>query len=143
MSFGPRIPQDQSAYMPASARHLNSRVWKRCLLEKGSFQKSPFSRDSRDSREFRDSREPPPVPGTVESKGESDHLLEILDNLEILENLEIPPFTETPFRDDPFSVPETRAEMNGDAFAMKAPTPKQCSKSCHPERDTACQRKCS
>ena len=28
-------------------------------LEKGSFQKGPFSRDSRESRDFRDSREPP------------------------------------------------------------------------------------
>ena len=28
---------------------------KRCLLEKGSFQKSPFSRDSRDFRDFRES----------------------------------------------------------------------------------------
>ena len=32
---------------------------KRGLLEKGSFQKSPFSRDSRELRDSRDSREPP------------------------------------------------------------------------------------
>ena len=32
---------------------------KRGLLEKGSFQKSPFSRDSREFRDFRDSRAPP------------------------------------------------------------------------------------
>ena len=32
---------------------------KRCLLEKGSFQKSPFSRDSREFRDSRVSREPP------------------------------------------------------------------------------------
>ena len=30
-------------------------------------------------------------PQTVESKGEPDHFLEILENLEILEILEIPP----------------------------------------------------
>ena len=36
--------------------HLVVGSGKRGLLEKGSFQKSPFSRDS---REFRDSREPP------------------------------------------------------------------------------------
>ena len=51
------------------------------LLDKGSFQKSPFSRDSRVSR---DSREPQ----TVENKGDSDHFLEILEIFEILENLE-------------------------------------------------------
>ena len=33
---------------------------KRCLLEKGSFQKCPMSRDSEDIRESRDSRDPPP-----------------------------------------------------------------------------------
>ena len=32
---------------------------KRALLEKGSFQKSPFSRDSGEFRDSRDSREPP------------------------------------------------------------------------------------
>ena len=61
------------------------------LLEKWSFQKS------RDSRAFRDSREPP----TVENKGESDHCLDILENLEILEILEIPPRGDL-FRNDPF-----------------------------------------
>ena len=48
---------------------------KRGLLEKGSFQKSPFSRDS---REFRDSRDLE-NPQTVENKGESDNFLEILE----------------------------------------------------------------
>ena len=57
---------------------------KRGLLEKGSFQKSPFSRDC---REFRDSGVPE-NPQTVEKKGDSDHVLE---NLEILEILEISP----------------------------------------------------
>ena len=57
---------------------------KRGLLEKGSFQKSPLSRDS---REFRDSRVLE-NPQTVEKKGDSDHFVEILENLEILE---IPP----------------------------------------------------
>ena len=37
----------------------SSRVRKKGLLEKGSFQKSPFSRDSREFRDSRDSREPP------------------------------------------------------------------------------------
>ena len=60
---------------------------KRGLLEKGSFQRSPFSRDSREFRDSRDFREPQ----TLENKGESDHFLEILENLEILEILEIPP----------------------------------------------------
>ena len=63
------------------------RFGKRGLLEKGSFQKGPFSRDSREFRDSRDSRDPQ----TVENKGESDHFLEILENLEILEILEIPP----------------------------------------------------
>ena len=60
------------------------------FLEKGSFQKSPFSRDSRD---FRESREPQ----TVENKGESDHFLEVLENLEILETP-----VKDPFHNDPF-----------------------------------------
>ena len=64
---------------------------KRGLLEKGSFQRSPFSRDSSEFRESRDFREPQ----TLENKGESDHFLEILENLEILDSnleiLEIPP----------------------------------------------------
>ena len=34
-------------------------IGKRGLLEKGSFQKSPFSRDSREIRDSRDSRESP------------------------------------------------------------------------------------
>ena len=34
---------------------------RRGLLEKGSFQKSPLSRDSREFRDSRNSREPPPV----------------------------------------------------------------------------------
>ena len=56
---------------------FNSQVGfgKRGLLEKGSFQRSPFSRDAQ----------------TLENTGESDHFLEILENLEILEILEIPP----------------------------------------------------
>ena len=37
----------------------------------------------------------------MENKGESDHLLEILENLEFLEILEIPPVKD-PFRSDPF-----------------------------------------
>ena len=51
----------------------------RGLLEKGSFQKGPLCRDS---REFLEN------PQTVENKAEPDPFLEILENLEILE---IPP----------------------------------------------------
>ena len=73
---------------PSAGHCLDSHgfIWfgKRGLLEKGSFQKNPFSRDS---REFRDSREPQ----TVENKGEADYFLEILENPEILEIPEIPP----------------------------------------------------
>ena len=47
-------------------------VWKRFF-----FQKSPFSRDSREFGDSRDSGEPQ----TVENKGESDHLLEVPENL--------------------------------------------------------------
>ena len=61
---------------------------KRGLLEKGSFQKNPVSRGSREFRDSRDFREPPDC---GENKGESDHTLETLENLEILEILEIPP----------------------------------------------------
>ena len=53
---------------------------KRGLLEKGSFEKSSCSRDSREFRDSRDSRQPPNC-----GKQESDHFLEILDDLEILE----------------------------------------------------------
>ena len=60
---------------------------KRGLLEKGSFQKSPFSRDSREFRDSRDFGEPP----DCGNKGKSDHFLETLENLEILEILEIRP----------------------------------------------------
>ena len=58
------------------------------VWERGSFQKSPVSRDS---REFRDSRHLSEIlenSQTLENKGESDHFLEILENLDILE---IPP----------------------------------------------------
>ena len=69
------------------AGYPGGRVRKRGLLEKGSFQKSPFSRDSRELEilEFLENSQ------TVEKKGDSDHFLEILENLEILEILEISP----------------------------------------------------
>ena len=68
---------------------------KRGLLEKGSFQKSPFSREFREFRDSRDSREPP------DCGNHPGHFLEILENLEILEILEIPP-ARRPVRNDPF-----------------------------------------
>ena len=55
---------------------------------RGSFQKRPSSRDSRD---YLKSLEILESPRTVEKKGESDHFPEILENLEILEITEIPP----------------------------------------------------
>ena len=55
----------------------------RGLLEKGSFQKSPFSRDFREFRDSRDLENPQTV--------ESEHSLEILENLEIWEIPEILP----------------------------------------------------
>ena len=64
-----------------------TRVGERGLLEKGSFQKNPSSRDFREFRDSRDSKESQ----TVENERKSDHFLEILDNSEILEILEIPP----------------------------------------------------
>ena len=54
------------------------RIGKRGLLEKGSLQKGPFSRDS---TEFRDPLEILESSQRVENKGESDHSLEILENL--------------------------------------------------------------
>ena len=59
--------------------------WKRGLLEKGSFQKSPFSRDS---REFRDSREPPDRGKQRRIRPFSRDSREFRETLEILE---IPP----------------------------------------------------
>ena len=53
-------------------------------MEKGSFQKSPFS-------EILENLEILENPQTVENKGEADYFLQILENLEILEILEIPP----------------------------------------------------
>ena len=68
---------------PLGVRPTKVGFGERGLLEKGSFQKSPFSRDSREFRDSRDFREPQ----TVENKRESDHFLEILENLETLEIL--------------------------------------------------------
>ena len=58
---------------------------KKGLLEKGSFQKSPFSRDL-ENPEILEILE---NPQTVENLGEADHFPEILETLEILEILEI------------------------------------------------------
>ena len=60
---------------------LNVGIGKRGLLEKGSFQKNPFSRDP---REFRDSREP-------QECGKQKGIRPFSRELEILEILEIPP----------------------------------------------------
>ena len=68
-----------------SSRRLTSE--KGGLLEKGSFQRSPFLDilENLEILEFLENRQ------TVEKKGENDHFLEILENLEILEIVEIPP----------------------------------------------------
>ena len=58
-------------------------------LGKGSFQRSPFSRDA--TLENSEILEIVKNPQIVENKGESDYFLEALENLEILEPLEIPP----------------------------------------------------
>ena len=66
---------------------------KRGLLEKGSFQKSPFSRDFREFRDSRVFREPP----DCGKQGDSDRFLEIVENLEILEISTVKrPFVMTP-----------------------------------------------
>ena len=56
-----------------SYKAISRKRAERGLLEKGSFQKSPCSREFRDSRDPRE----PPVCG---KKGQSDHFLEILEN---------------------------------------------------------------
>ena len=55
----------------------------------------------------------------MESKGEPDHFLEILENLEILEILEIPSSEETPFVMTPFSCPgyETKNGQDWRSFS--------------------------
>ena len=79
-----------------SDKRYRHRVRKRGLLEKGSFQKTPFSR-----LHFLEILENLEIlvilenPQTVENK-------EILENLEILEILETPQWKD-PFRNDPFS----------------------------------------
>ena len=69
--------------MEGTEHHFGPFFWfgKRGLLEKGSFQKSPFL----EILEILEN------PQSVENKGESDHFLEALENLEILEILEISP----------------------------------------------------
>ena len=62
-------------------------IGKRGLLEKGSFQESPCLEILEHSEILEILR----GSHSVESKGESDHLPEILEKLEILEILEIPP----------------------------------------------------
>ena len=66
---------------------------KRGLLEKGSFQKCPFSRDSREVRD--------------------DHFLEILENLEILEILKISP-AKRPLSQWPLFPVPNMADPHGD-----------------------------
>ena len=73
-------------------------------MEKGSFQKNPFSRDSKEFRESRDSRELPDCGKQSPCcKGEPDLVLELLENLEILE---IPPAQRPLFVMTPFSGPD-------------------------------------
>ena len=105
---GSGLPQDLSwrtmyFRVPSFAKSLLG-FEKRGLLEKGSFHKSPFSRDSREFRDSRDFREPP---DSGKNKGESDHFVEILEILR--EILEIPSSEKTVFVVTPFAVPELHA----------------------------------
>ena len=77
-----------------ATKTLLSGLEKGVFLEKGSFQKSSFSRDSREYRDSRVSRKHPDCGKQIGS----DHFQE---NLEILDILEIPPVKD-PFRSDPF-----------------------------------------
>ena len=75
---------------------------KRALLEKGSFQKSPFSRDL-ENLEILEILE---NPQTVENKEESDHFLEIPENLETFRDSRDSSNEKTPFVMAPFSGPD-------------------------------------
>ena len=83
-------------FAPPHITALMSGLEKGGLLEKGSFQKSQFSRDS---REFRSKILENPQ--TLENKGESDHFLEILDFRHFRDSRdsssEKTPFVMTPF----------------------------------------------
>ena len=84
-----RCPQNHVVFKPEDARSPCDQkslvgFGRRGPLEKESFQKSLFSREFRDSRV---SREPP----NCGKKWDSDHFLEILENMEILKILEIAP----------------------------------------------------
>ena len=74
-------------------------------MEKGSFQKIHSLLESSDSR---DSKESP----DCGNKGESNHFLEILENLEILESFERYSPVKDPFRNDPFSGPESHVYLS-------------------------------
>ena len=75
-------------------------IGKRGLLEKGPFQKHPFSRDSREVGVSRDA----PDCGKQRRIRPS---LEILENFKTLQILEIPP-VKRPFRSGPFPVPKKK-----------------------------------
>ena len=77
---------------------------KRGLLEKGSFQKSPFSRDSREFRDSRDFREPPDCGKQRTSRPSSRDSREFRDSRDSSSE-------KTPFVMTPFSGPEHR--VNG------------------------------
>ena len=58
----------------------------------------------------------------MESKGESDHLLESQENLEILETLEIPTCEKTPFRrNDPCAAPDNCIPITGGSRIAMTP----------------------
>ena len=85
-----------------------SRVRKEGSFGKGVFSESPFSRDSREFGDSRDSREPP----DCGNKGDSDHFLEILENLEISRDSRDFSSEKTPFAMTPSSGPENRFEKH-------------------------------
>ena len=75
------------------------------LLEKGSFQKSPFSLEILENLEILEILE---NPQTLENKGESDHFLEILEDSREFRggrDSRRSSSEKTPFRNDPFFRP--------------------------------------
>ena len=78
---------------------MSSGFGKRGLLEKGSFQKSPFSRDFREFRDSRDFREPPDCGKQRRIRPFPREFREFRDSRDSSSE-------KTPFVMTPFSVPD-------------------------------------
>ena len=85
---------------------------KRGLLEKGSFQKSPFSRDSREFRDTRVSREPPDFGKERRVQPFSRDFRDFRDSRDFSSE-------KTPFVMTPFSGPEHRPNSPGCLFRVR------------------------